>query len=374
LKKGEHTAVINSTLESALAESSSAPSLDTPVVPVISTAEKLRNLSFYRQALTPTLAPEVFKPNPYRMIAYFLCVFVSVGAFYFVVTASPAWEIKLLCGLLIGWCYGTLGFLCHELAHGSIVKNQKLQWILSFIGMIPFTVSPTYWKFSHNRLHHGKAQKLIEDPDAFPNLRIYKSSKFIQFMFPFTPGSKHKRSAFYFFFWFSFHNFVAQSYLRFRNKIFSPMDQTRVTLEFGAQILIAVAALIIAGPSNWLWLFIVPMAVQNYLLMSYISTNHNLSPLTGENDPLANSLSVSNHPILEFLHLNFGYHVEHHIYPTINPKHAKAIHRELKKQFPNDYKFMPKLEAMTALYKTPRIYKSAHVLIHPETLDTFPTI
>lgn len=193
-------------------------------------------------------------------------------------------------------------------------------------------------------------------------------------MFPFTPGSTHKRSALYFFFWFSFHNFVAQTHLRFRNKIFDSLNQRQVTIEFGAQVLIAAGLLAYAGPGNWLWVFVVPLVVQNYLLMSYISTNHNLSPLTPENDPLLNSLSVTNHPVLEFLNLNFGYHVEHHIFPTVSGVHMKRIHEELKKQFPEKYQVMPKWKAVKALYSTPRIYKNAHELINPETSATYPTL
>ena len=135
-----------------------------------------------------------------------------------------------------------------------------------------------------------------------------------------------------------------------------------------------VALLAIAGPANWIFVFVIPFAIQNYVLMSYISTNHNLSPLTSENDPLVNSLSMTNHPVLEWLNLNFGYHVEHHLFPTVSGKHTKVIHRHLVRLYPDKYKFMPKGEAMRALYKTARIYKNSETLIHPETLETFDTI
>lgn len=344
-----------------------SPSQDTP-------APSERSFAQYRAALSASLGPEVFKPNPARMIWYFCCMMIGLGSFAAVVTLNPAWPMKLAFGIMIGLCNGLLGFICHEIAHGSVLKSRKLQNFFDFFGMIPYLVSPTYWKFSHNRLHHANAQRLIEDPDAFPNLRIFRASKFMRFMFPFTPGSGHKRSVLYFFFWFSFHNIVSQLYLRFRNRIFNGMDHKRVTIELSGQIVIVAGLAYIAGPANWFWLFAIPLAVQNYMLMSYISTNHNLSPLTSVNDPLVNSLSVTNFRIFEWFHLNFGYHVEHHLYPTVNPKHAKAIHYELVRQFPEVYKIMPKWKAMRALYRTARIYKNAHELIHPETMKTFPTI
>lgn len=333
-----------------------------------------RTFAQYRAALSASLGPEVFKANPARMLWYFCAMAIGLGSFSAIVVLDQPWPVKLFFAVLLGLCNGTLGFVCHELAHGSILKNRNVQNFFNFFGMIPFLVSPTYWKYSHNRLHHGSAQRLIEDPDAFPNLRIFRSSKFMQFMFPFTPGSGHKRSVLYFFFWFSFHNIVSQIYLRFRNRIFDGMDHKRVTLELTGQLLVVAGLAVLAGPANWLWVFVIPLAVQNYMLMSYISTNHNLSPLTSENDPLVNSLSVTNHPALEWLHLNFGYHVEHHLYPAVNPKHAKAIHFELVRQFPEVYKIMPKWKAMRALYQTARIYKNSRELINPETMETYPTI
>ncbi len=327
-----------------------------------------------RAVIRQALSPSVFQPNPMRLSWFFVCVGTASAIFALVVQLNPAWPIKLLAGLAIGFCTGTLGFVAHELGHGSIIQNQRWQTILGFFGTFPFLISPTYWKYTHNRLHHGKTQKLIEDPDAFPTLRIFKQSKFMQFMFPFTPGSRHKRSIAYFFFWLSFHYFVAQTYLRFRNRVYDSMNHRQVTLEFGGQILLMLGLMIYAGPSNLLWLFFIPMAIQNYMLMSYIATNHNLSPLTSENDALVNSLTVTNHPILEFLNLNFGYHVEHHLFPTISGKNIKAVHHALVKHYPEQFKCMPKKQAIRALYSTPRIYKTATELIHPETGARYPTL
>ncbi len=334
----------------------------------------VKDFSFYRQAVLKNLSPKVFQPNSLRLITYGFCLALATASLFVIVGLDPAWPIKLICGILLGACTGSLGLLTHEIAHGTVVKNKRLQYFLSFFGMQPFLITPTFWKFSHNRLHHGKAQKLIEDPDAFPNLRIFKHSKFLQGVFAFTPGSGHKRSYLYFGFWMTFNYIVAQLYFRFRNRIYNSMNHKAVNIEFAAQVLIMIGFLVATGPGLWLWVFVVPTVVQNYWVMSYISTNHNLSPLTSENNPLENSLTVTNHPILEFVHLNFGYHVEHHLFPNVNPKHAKLIHHELKTQFPSDYKFMPKWKAICALYSTARIYKNSTTLVHPVTGETFPTL
>ena len=147
-----------------------------------------------------------------------------------------------------------------------------------------------------------------------------------------------------------------------------------MNIESAIAVIIMVSMLVWAGPINWLWVFIIPFATKNYYTFSYISTNHNLSPLTKHNDPLANSLTVTNHPILEALHFNFGYHVEHHMFPTVNPKFIKPIHELLKTKYPDRYQYMPKWKAIKALYATSRIYKDTKTLINPETLTTYPTL
>jgi fatty acid desaturase len=276
--------------------------------------------------------------------------------------------------VVLGNCFGAFGFLAHEILHGSVFRNTKLAEVIAFPMLIPMFISPTYWKFWHNRLHHGKTQQLISDPDAYPTTRVFKHSKFMNFMFPFTPGSGHLRSYLYFFVWFSINSFVSQIYMRYRNNLYDQANHKRIAVEFYSILAIWAGFLWWAGPSNILYVWIIPYLAQNYFVMSYIATNHNLSPLTKVNDPLANSLTVTNHPILEVLHFNFGYHVEHHIFPTMSGAYTKHVHEILKADYPKTYHYMPKWKAMRMLYKSARIYKNSKTLINPETGKTFPTI
>ncbi|MEZ4871706.1 MAG: fatty acid desaturase [Bdellovibrionales bacterium] len=84
-------------------------------------------------------------------------------------------------------------------------------------------------------------------------------------------------------------------------------------------------------------------------------------------------MTVTNHPILEFLHMNFGYHTEHHLMPKMCMSKAKVLHKALKEKFPNDYKYMSKREALVRLYNTPRIYKNRTTLVDPYTGEEVPT-
>ena len=63
------------------------------------------------------------------------------------------------------------------------------------------------------------------------------------------------------------------------------------------------AVLVLVGAWNFLFLYVVPVLIANAMVMSYIATNHFLNPLTDDNDPLANTLSVTSPRWLEALHL-----------------------------------------------------------------------
>lgn len=336
--------------------------------------QDLKSLGQYNREVSKELLKETFKREPLRLKYGLLFSSIIGMIIYLNLTMDLAWFVKLVLSIFMGICLGGNTFLCHELLHGAIVKNRKLQTVLSFVGLAPFLISPTYWRFWHNTLHHGNTQLLYKDPDAFPTMTVWKRSKFMQFVFPLCPGSRYLRSYFYFFYWFSFQAVLNQVYMRFRNKMWSKMNHKQVTFEFALVCLLAIGYMGAIGVEHWLWLLFIPFFVLNYTVMSYISTNHNISPYTKINDPLLNSLSVTNHPVMEFFNLNFGYHTEHHLFPSMPASQSKKVSEKLKQMYPDRYKIMPKWRAMKLLYSTPRIYKNRDLLIHPETKKEYATL
>lgn len=331
-----------------------------------------RDINYYRSKMN--LDPSLFKRNPKRL--GYAALYFGLNALLVVAAVKhvESWYLKILIGFGIGQANAGLAFVAHELLHGSIIKGKKMQDFLAIFMWTSFLMSPTFWRFWHNKLHHSHTQNSLKDPDAFPTVFIFRRSKYMQRIFNLTPGSKGLFSYLYFFYWFSFQSFFNHIYMRFRNSMWAQLDQKRVTAEFAIQFFLFAGYFYFIGFENLFYLFVIPFAVQNYTIMSYISTNHNLSPLTKKNDPLRNSLTVITNPIQDFFHLNFGYHVEHHVFPTVSGAHAKKIHESLKSHFPEDFKYMKKTTALGLLYNTPRLYKDATTLIHPETKVTYNTI
>jgi fatty acid desaturase len=351
---------------------------EVTIAPNVSKAEghevQLKALTFYQQELKKHLPESIFQRTPGRVGYFISFLAINISLISFVVTTNPAWYVKLLIAFAIGQLNASLGFFAHETLHGSIFKSRFLQNLIGNIGLTPFLVSTTYWRFWHNTLHHGNTQLIYKDPDAFPTLSVYKRSKFMRFVFDLSPGSKSPVSYFYFFYWFSFQSILNQAYMRFKNKMWANMDHAQVTKEFVGMCLAVAAYVYWVGSENFLWLVFIPFCIQNYTILSYISTNHNISPLTKINDPLENSLTVTTNSVQDFFHLNFGYHVEHHLFPRVSCRHAKTIHKLLKEHYPTKYKHMPKWKALKYLYQTPRIYKNSNELVHPKTMKNYPTI
>tara|TARA_Y100000768_G_scaffold388872_1_gene388126 strand:- start:6336 stop:7457 length:1122 start_codon:yes stop_codon:yes gene_type:complete len=334
----------------------------------------LKSLGEYNREVSKQLDKKIFKRDPKRL-KYFALYYPVIAVCMYVVMATEASLIfKILSGVLMGMSLAGTTFLGHEILHGSVVKNKKWQQFFGFLGFAPFMISPTYWRFWHNNLHHGNAQLLYKDPDAFPTKMVWKKSKYMQRVFKLSPGSGYLRSYLYFFYWFSLQAFMNQAWMRFGNKMWDKMNHKKVTIEFGIQVALFVGFLTFIGVENWLWLFVIPFMVMNYTVMSYISTNHNISPYTKINDPLVNSLSVKNNRFLEWFNLNFGYHTEHHLFPAMPMTRAKEVSKKLQEMYPDRYQIMPKHKAVKLLYSTPRIYKNRDTLINPETGAEYSTL
>jgi fatty acid desaturase len=121
------------------------------------------------------------------------------------------------------------------------------------------------------------------------------------------------------------------------------------------------------GPLGFLFGYGLPLMIGNFVVICYILTNHSLSPLTSVNDPLVNSLSVTVPRWLARVHLQFGLHVEHHLFPSMSSAHAPLVRDQLRARWPERYQSLPIEEALGRLARTPRIYASETVLEDPRS-------
>jgi len=295
---------------------------------------------------------------------------LSVAAGFIAVSSSNLW-VHLVCGIIIGTSWGTLSHLTHNILHGTVVGSRRLQNMLAFLGFLQHLMPPTFYRYWHNYLHHGFTQRHIVDPDAYPSTFMYKSSKFFQKFYKMLPGSGTFLSYFYFFHSFTTHGLINMFYQRYRMKQYRKINHRRVNIEFILQAIILLPVLFFLAKANFLLLVILPYAICNYMIMSYIATNHALSPLTRDLDSLANTVSVKSNPISDFLCRYMGHHVCHHIYPNMNPRYYRLVHEILMRDHKENYRYINKWTAIKLLYSTPRIYHDDQTLVNPDSNQTF---
>ncbi len=123
---------------------------------------------------------------------------------------------------------------------------------------------------------------------------------------------------------------------------------------------------VVIGAESSFYVIILPMLLANLTQVSYILTQHFLRPLnSGENDPLVNSFSVITHPVVDFIHLNFSYHLEHHLFPSMNSKFAPLVSQILQEHCREQYIRLPYLTVLLQALRTSRVYLNAETLIEP---------
>ncbi len=329
------------------------------------------SVQHYAREVRPHLATAVFQPAPARLLWLPAHLAIIAGLAWYVVRGAPPWYEALLCALLAGHSWGCLGFLAHEAMHHALTKNRTLEKLVGYCGFGIYGLSPTLWTAWHNQAHHGNTGRPVADPDGFGTLGFWRSSGVVRALEGFTPGSPHRRSAAFLFIWFSVHSFLVLVFHSRRNGYFARISRPVVYTESAAMLAFWVGVLALVGPWSFLFIYLLPLLVANATVMSYIATNHFLNPLTETNDPLVNSLSVTSPRWLERLHLGFGYHVEHHLFPTLSGRHGPAVRDVLVRLYGDRYLTMPHARALRLLYTRPKLHDSHDTLIDPRTMATF---
>jgi fatty acid desaturase len=320
-----------------------------------------------RKQIRAELPADTFERQPQRALWFLPLAATAIGSIATIVVVRPAWYLALVLGVLAGQCFAAMGFLAHEVLHGSIVASPRLQTLLGYLGFAPMLVSPTLWRTWHNQVHHGKTNMGNADPDGFGTLGRYEKAPSTRVVARLAPGSRHWASWFFFAYWFTFHGqivlWIQSRYLR----SFARLDRRRAVVDSTLSLAAWVAVAVLAGPFLAIFAVVVPIVVTNALVMTYIATNHFMRPLTTEvNDPLENSMSVTTLRIVDRLHFNFSHHVEHHLFPKMSAKHAPRVRAWLRAHEAQRYVSPAHWKAVAYLYRTPRVYLDSTTLVDPD--------
>lgn len=325
------------------------------------------------------LSPFVFSPNPRRIgwfVLHALIVLGGLGLGYVFGETGGSTNHVLLAplGVLLGLSFAGLAFVAHEALHGAVTNRRHLKYWLGRVGFAPFLVSPRLWIAWHNRVHHGNTNIEGIDPDAYPSIEEYRRNRAARLAVDLgAPRLKKLRGIVTFLVGFSIQSAQMLFFARKRGHL-SRKHHRLALAESGATLALWLVVAWLLGPVVFGYLFGLPLLIANAIVMSYITTNHSLNPLVDTNSTLESTLSVTAPRWYEIYSLQFGYHVEHHIFPSMSHVHGPAVRDELLRLTPHAYKSMRLVDALKRVLRSPRIYKERRFLVDPTTGYLEPTL
>lgn len=327
----------------------------------------------YVRALRPELPAEAFAPARSRLAAIPVLVAIITAAILAIANGWVPWLIVPVLSFVIGASFACLTFVGHETMHGAIVRGRRLRHVVSWIGFLPFVLSPRLWDAWHDRVHHAKAN-LPDDPDMYPSLEHYHASPRARFSIDvFSLGGRRWRGVLSLILGFTVQS-SHQLILSAQRDFLGPRQRLLAITETALGVAVWATVAVIVGFVPFLFVFVLPLLIANAIVMAFILTNHSLSPQVAINDPLVSSLTVTVPRWIEWLTLGFGFHVEHHLFPAMSSRHARTVRDLVVARWPERYQSRTLAEALRMLHRTARVYKNATTLVDPTTGREYPTL
>lgn len=320
----------------------------------------------YVQRLRPFLPDEAFAPCPRKLLRQ-IFHFVVLFSAYVGIRLTDHWSILSLCSLVIGHSLACTGFFAHELSHNTVFRNSRLRYLFEIICWGLNFVPPTVWNRVHNHTHHIHPNSLNDPDRRFLTSEACRITRwYSQIFYPNNRSSKWNFIVGFHFWPYILRNTVASFYPNKSKPILVPAKPiyTRQERLIVAQEIVAIVIFecvifyfVGANFKRFAFASLLPMLITSSIVMSYIFTNHFLNPVSMNSDPLVNTTSVVVHPIFDWLHLNFSYHTEHHLFPGMNSDYYPKVSCLLMQDYENRYNRITFADAWNRLWKM-KIYEA----------------
>ena len=340
-------------------------------------AEPTRVSSFARE-LRPLLPAEAFEPD--RTLLPLSAINGAILLLGWLMADRldqwpPLWlPLWLPFALIMGNSVFVLGLSMHDLLHGSAVRGPQRRRLVALLGFSMSWMTPTLWQAVHNREHHQHTNGLRDPDRAYLEAQPRNWGKrLFQLIAPSLEVSPLGLALGMSSAWALHHFRTTCSVLLFNtgDTRFGPAplrvsgrERRRIALELLAVIGLHAAVVIWldAQPLKLLLGYFLPLWCAYAMAMAYIYTNHMLSPLREDNDPLLTSVSLKLPAILDCLHGNFSHHSEHHVFPGINGRFLPLVRQLLLQHHLDRYRLLSGTQAWRLLLSTPRLYRDAGTL------------
>ncbi len=306
------------------------------------------------------LPPDAFQPNPRRLLGmgFILVVLFSAHAAV-ALTGASGWILGPI--VVAALALASLALATHELAHGAVLRPGRLQRWCEVIFWTPLLISPTVWRRVHTQAHHAHTNT-PRDPDRryfhdeastvmrwyvrifYPNAELFPWNPLV-FLHVGPYMARNTLSAFLPAKW--------QLPMVPSRVDYQPGDAGRIAFELGVMAAFQVGFFHLTG-GEWLPYLIMAagsQALTSAISMGYIFTNHFNNPLSVEVNQIRGSTSVIVPKWADYLHYNFSYHTEHHVFPTLNSDYYPLVSRHLQRLCPGVYQRIPIAQAWQRLWR-----------------------
>jgi len=309
------------------------------------------------RALVKTRLPkEAFMRSRWKLL-YCLPLIVSIIALTAWVTVPDLpWAIRSLVCFVIGNVYIALMLLAHEVGHGAHTTNRKIRWLILFIGFLVYLIPPSLWVVWHNVAHHSHSNQPGIDPDNFDDQEASKRG--ILHKIGQVPIVKLLGG----FFALTMQGQNVLWHLSFKKpnrRVFKLLRKRNAIIELALMFIIWISTARFLGVSGSLWGILLPMMIANAVIMSYVITNHLLCPFCNSSHSLVTTMSVRTWKIVDFCHLHFSHHTEHHIFPALSHRYYPEVRRILETEVGAAYKAPSHWRAVYVFLTMPRIWNGA---------------
>jgi fatty acid desaturase len=310
------------------------------------------------KALRPHLPSGAFKADPRHLVRIVFHTVVLFGS-YFALRDLSIWFAPIF-SVLIGHSIACLGFLAHDVSHHAVVRNKYATRLLELFLFGVNIIPPTVWRKVHNQAHHSETNT-NNDPDrVFIETERNPSTELYAQLFHPSSARKWPRALVFFHFIPYIIRNIWASILPDGHKPTVVPSKPSYTGTQRIKIFGEIIWLIALQVSIWLlmrgdweryfWASPFALIVASSILMAYIFTNHFLNPHCEHTDPVVGSTSVIVPAWIDWLHDNFSYHTEHHVFPGMNPRHFPIVSKLLAEHFPDRYQRIPFEEAWRRLW------------------------
>ncbi len=344
----------------------------------LNTDQRLINRVAYSKALRSQLPPQAFAPDTSKLIILVINLAILILG-WMIADHLDSWSRYLLwlylpLTIIMGNSVIALGCISHDMLHGTVIRNSKLAYLLSFPGQTMLWMPPTLWKSVHNRVHHNQTNGL-GDPDrcyldtqpknwgkwfnniVVPSIEIHPLTLIMGMGLAWGGHTFRNLTSVLFF------NNKSVDYVPAAFTV-SVKDRRAIAGELFVMSIIhfSILAYLQFDPLKLILGYFLPIAIGHAGLMFYIYTHHMLCPMTDVNDPLVNSTSLRVYKFFDLLHFNFSHHTEHHIFPGMNSDYYVQVRELLETDYADKYNLLDAQEAWRLLMESPRHYKDENTL------------